>query len=515
MKSWYFEQKLTVELFFVSGVWPFWQIVDSTGSPNLKSLKSKKQDRKQEHKNEEGEMPESSDFDLSGGATTEAQGEHIEPASPYLELQIVSANQQELRLPFLYPRIDFAKSAPQVFPQGAGWEARLVGDSVELVHEDGNRQPLEVGSCFELEGVRVWLLDARRPAVGTLEGLTPPYVGKVWNLTNQQSWLGRKGKRLNHVEVNHSTVSRTHATFLPDRQGRIELLAESSGAPTAVNGKTIEAGQKMRLANGALIGCGELLFRFKASTETGSAESLLSINTLGTFQVKLGATDHAPNIGNEKAQFLLAALAVKWGEPRSVDWILSQFWPEVTTSRGRKNLSYTLVQLRENLGIKGTEQDNLFIRASSNVQLNPDRLADHDYIELVRLTEGRKPLTSKPILERAIRLYSGHFMPNCYDEWAEVVRQSLEADFTQTLLNTAQNSIQDFETVELATDKLRSLDPLNEEAVGLFMEACLHAAQPTRAVEAYEDLVKALNAEGLEPTTEVMKIYYKATLGLG
>ena len=118
MKSWYFEQKLTVELFFVSGVWPFWQIVDSTGSPNLKSLKSKKQDRKQEHKNEEGEMPESSDFDLSGGATTEAQGEHIEPASPYLELQIVSANQQELRLPSSTPGLILPNRPPRCFLRG-------------------------------------------------------------------------------------------------------------------------------------------------------------------------------------------------------------------------------------------------------------------------------------------------------------------------------------------------------------------------------------------------------------
>ena len=46
------------------------------------------------------------------------------------------------------------------------------------------------------------------------------------------------------------------------------------------------------------------------------------------------------------------------------------------------------------------------------------------------------------------------------------------------------------------------------------MEACLQSAQPQRAIEVYETLEKALKAEGLEPTTEVMKIYYKANLGL-
>lgn len=461
-------------------------------------------------------MSDKNEYDLSGGATTEAQGEHIEPASPYLELQVVSAKQQELRLPFLYPTIQFSKSATKVFPQGSDWEARLLGEGVELVHTDGTRRPLEVGECFELDGTRVWLLDARRPPVGTLQGLSEPYVGKVWNLTSQQTWLGRKGKRLNHIEVNHSTVSRTHATFIPDRQGRIELLAESSGAPTAVNGKTVEAGQKVRLSNGALIGCGEQLFRFTASVDSAAAESLLSMCTMGTFQVKLGGVDHAPSIGNEKAQFLLAAFAVQWGEPRSVDWLLAQFWPEVTATRGKKNLSYTLVQLRETLGIKGTDRDNLILRPSSNVQLNPERLADHDYTELKRLTRSRKALTSRPVLERVIRLYGGRFMPNCYDEWAEVVRQSLEADFTQTLLETAIHFGQkkNIDLVSMATSKLRELDPLHEEPVGIYMEACLEAAQPQQAIEAYKKLESTLKREGLEPCTDVMKIYYKANLGL-
>lgn len=462
-------------------------------------------------------MSGQSEFDLSGGATEEAKVEYIEPANAYLELQILSRDQQELRLPFLYPTIDFAKSAARVFPEGEGWKAVLKGERVELIHAEEEKRPLEVGQCFELEGARVWLIDARRPPVGTLQGMSPPYVGKVWNLTSQQTWLGRKGKRLNHVEVNHSTVSRTHATFLPDRQGRIELLAESAGAPTTVNGKAVEAGHKVRLGNGALIGCGEQLFRFNASSESAATESLLSINTMGTFQVKLGGTDYAPAIGNEKAQFLLAALAVKWGEPYSVDWVLSQFWPEASDTRGKKNLSYTLVQLRENLEIKGTEQDNLFLRVSSNIQLNPDRLADHDYNELKRLTQSKDALTSRSLLERVIRLYAGHFMPNCYDEWAEVIRQSLESDFVQTLLKTATHFMEkgEHDLVELATSKLTQLDPLHEEAVGLFMQSCLKAAQPARAIEAYETLDKALKAEGLEPSTDVMKIYYKANLGLG
>lgn len=204
------------------------------------------------------------------------------------------------------------------------------------------------------------------------------------------------------------------------------------------------------------------------------------------------------------------------GESRSVDWLLAQFWPEVPSVRGRKNLSYTLVQLRENLGIKDTQEDNLFIRSASTVQLNPERLDDHDYVELSRLTKTKQALTSRSVLERVILLYAGRFMPNCYDDWAEVVRHTLDRDFTETLIETARYFLQknDFSTLQLATGKLLELDPLHEEAAALQMEGALQAARPELAVSTYEMLEKNLRSEGLEPSTDVIKIYYKANLGL-
>lgn len=455
------------------------------------------------------------ELDLSGGATAEAVVDFNELAHSYLELQVLSAEQQEFRLPFIHAQIDLAEAAPAAFPNGCSWIAQLKGEEVELVHRaDGSKRPLVVGSSIDLEGARVWLLDARRPPVGTLLGLSAPYVGRVWNLTNQQTWLGRKGKRLNHIEVNHSTVSRTHLTFLPDHQGQVELLAESGS--TVVNGQSVEAGEKVRLQHGALIGCGEQLFRFSVPVHSEFSSSLLKMKTLGTFSVILGGQQYAAEIKNDKAQFLLAALAVSWGEPRSVEWLLAQFWPEAATARGRKNLSYTLVQLRENLGIKDTEDDDLFIRTASTVQLNPERLDDHDYVELSRLTRTKHALTSRAVLERVILLYGGQFMPNCYDDWAESVRHTLDSNFTDTLMASAQYFLDqgDFSTLQLATGKLLALDPLNEDAAGLQMEGALMAAKPEIAISTYEQLVKDLKADGLEPSTEVLKIYYKANLGL-
>lgn len=457
------------------------------------------------------------EFDISGGATDNVQIDYVEPAHAYLELQIVSPGQQEFRLPFLQQEIDLADQAAPAFSNGTSWVARLHGENVELVHKaTAEKRPLIVGDNIQLDGAHLWLLDVRRPPLGTLHGVSAPFTGKVWNLTNQQTWVGRKGKRLNHIELNDSTISRTHATFIPDRHGHIELLAESAGAPTSVNGQPVETGQTERLSHGALIGFGKLMFRLSLASEHSSVGSMLTMNTLGTFQVKLGGDNLGAEIRNEKAQFLLAALAVKWGEPQSVDWLLAQFWPEVTQSRGRKNLSYTLVQLKENLRLEENEECPLFLRTTSSVQLNPDRLDAHDLVEVQRLTQRRQPITSRSALERLNSLYGGRFLPSCYDEWAEIVRQTLEVDFSTTLLRTAEYYLErgELEDLQIAAGKLLELDPQNEEAVRLVMEGALKTAQPEVAVQAYRSLEKSLKVDGLEPDTELVKLYYRANLGI-
>ncbi len=460
-------------------------------------------------------MSEDSILDLSGGATAETVGDFTALAHSFLELQVLSAEQQEFRLPFIHREIALAQAAPTAFSPDCPWVARLKGEEVSLHNrEDGSQRPLTVGTSFEYDASRIWLLDARCPPVGTLLGLSSPYVGRVWNLTSQQTWLGRKGKRLNHIEVNHPTISRTHLTFLPDEQGQVELLAESG--TTVVNGQRVAAKGKLRLQHGALVGCGELLFRFSVPVRSEHAASLLKMKTLGTFSVLYGGRQFASEIKNEKAQFLFAALAVTWGDPRSVDWLLAQFWPEVPVARGRKNLSYTLVQLRENLGIKDSEDDNLFIRSTCTVQLNPERLEDHDFCELNRLTKTKQALTSRSVLERVLLLHGGRFLPACYDDWAEEVRHVLERDFSETLMATARYFLEknDFSTLCLAAGKLLELDPLHEEAATLRMEGALQASRPELAVATYDNLQRELRSEGLEPSTAAMKLYYRAKLGL-
>ncbi len=450
-------------------------------------------------------------------ATEIVELDYSELAHPYYELQILQADSEEFRLPFLRSTIPLDEENAG-FPGGSPWTALLDGDQVRLVHKEGSNGELvlSVGQSATIENATIFLTDVRQPPIGTLVGISAPYNGRVWSLGQRQTWLGRKGKRINHIELAHPTVSRNHATFWPESNGQVILWAEASGPPTTLNGKEIPAGQKARLSHGDLLGFGALLFRFQTLADPSSGDACLSVCTLGSFSVFLGGKDFAPEIRNEKARWLLAALAVKWGEARSVEWLLGQFWPDSSTSRARKNLGYTLGQIRDALGLEEENFESLVLRNQNSVGLNPDRLDSHDYMEVHRLTTGGQPLPSRTALDRLLALYQGPFLADCPEEWAETARLSLEKAVVRSLLSSARTfaEVHDLEAVELSFDKALEIDPVREEGAQVMMEAALAAGKPERAVAAYQKVERALKLYDAEPSTDLVKLYYRANLGL-
>ena len=451
-------------------------------------------------------------------ATENVLIESIVPAHAHLELQVVKEGQSEFRFPFLKEEIDLGSDAAVAFPEGSSWIARLEGGTVELKHRESDQKLLlAIGQHVEVEGRRIWLVDARQPPLGTLEGMTAPLTGRVWHLKSQQSWLGRKGKRHNHVELDHPTISRAHATFLPNANGRVSLLSESAGSGTAVNGQVLEPGVIRPLDHGDLLSFGQLTFRFSSQLEASGAESLLSIKSLGEFGVSLGTQlTLEKGLRNEKARWLLAYLAAHWGQSVPVESLMSKFWPDATTLRSRKNLSYNLRQLKESLGLEDDDYSSLLLRTPSTLQLNPERLATHDYVEVKKLVSSRQALTSEVALNRLLSLYRGPYLAGCYDDWAEVLRTKLEVEVVETLLATARYGVNQGQDamVNLAAQRLLTIDPLNEQPTILLMESALKNGEPESAVAAYESALKGLKAEGLEPDTEMMKLYYRASMGL-
>lgn len=450
-----------------------------------------------------------------GLPTEQAEVDAIAPVHSFYELQAVRPGATPYHLPFFSQTLEIGSLAPEAFPNGTEWSVRLEGEEVFLADSRGQRRPLVVGQSLELEGVRLTLVDLRRPPLAYLHGVSEAVVGRVWPLLEQQTCVGRKGKRINPIELSDATVSRTHATFLPAPAGSIELLNESS-APTLVNGAPMNSGARIVLSQGDLLTFGSSLFRFRLAVTSNSLDARLDLKTLGTFALELGGEPMPWQVTNPKAQWLLGLLGTRWGEPVSVEWIIGNFWPEASTSRARKNLGYALKQIRETLGLSEEAFDSLVLRTTSSLSLNPKRLGSHDFIEVRGASGGSAGLTSAASLERLCALYQGEFLPGCYDEWAEVERGKLSRDFLNALLRAGEHfrATRELESVKLAAAKIREIDPTEQQATRILMETALEAARPELALEAYRTLEKSLAREELEPDTELLKLRYRAELGL-
>lgn len=434
-----------------------------------------------------------------GDVTEQVQAHNEKPANAYLELQLIHHGLGEFRIPFITAEIDLSEMLAEAFPSSERWLAKLDGDGVSLEEVNlGLIHQLAVGDRVESGTNSFFLVDTRRPPVATLEGLSEPYIGRSWHIRLQKTFLGRAGKRINHIELSHPTVSRTHITFLPDSNGSVSLLNETKQSATTVNGNEVPEGKQCRLNHGDLLAVGELLFRFSSTGGLRDEGSVLSLTTLGTFLVELGATSNLESkIKQKKALWLLALLGTKWGKPVSVESIIDKLWPDVVVLRGRKNLSALLAHLQSAFGLDDEAFQELILRTPTSLQLNPSRLGSHDFTEVEKLTQGGEALTSEVALDRLLGLYQGSFLPGCYDDWAETMRQDLEAGLVDVLNSTARRASDTghYELVEKSCSRLLRIDPCDEDAAELWAQSARASGREDKALQIENDLQQAFDSD--------------------
>lgn len=451
-------------------------------------------------------------------ATENVELEDLELVHNHLELRIIQEGQREFRFPFFASEMRLAEIAPTVFSADSQWLVHLEEEIAVLsCPSTGQKHSLASGENLEIEGVRLWLIDVRKPPLAELEGVTPPFVGRVWHIKSHQSWVGRSGKRLNHVELNDPTISRTHATLIPDPNGCVSLLSESPASPTTVNGQRLSAGESLPLSHGDLLGFGKLLFRFASKGNTPTEGIRLFVNSLVHFRLAVGSENgQAIEIKSEKARHLFCLLATQWGEPLAVEPVIERFWPGVPATRGRKNLSYILGQLKEVFKELDLEFSELLLRTPATLTLEPRFLGAHDYLEVRKLVSGGKAVTSPSGVRRLLRLHTGPFLTVCYEDWAESLRKNLQQDVMTTLVASAEHHLQtgEAETCLLAANGALELDETHEKAALCVMQAHIHRTSPEEAVKFYERFERVLNHNSLEPSMELVKLFHRARLGI-
>lgn len=281
----------------------------------------------------------------------------------------------------------------------------------------------------------------------------------------------------------------------PARKAAVAALAQSTGPRSHALLQRLAAdadeGVK-RAAASALQG---------APVEEGPP--VLRIHSLGAFEVYRG-DERIPegDWQSRNVRHLLAYLA-RARRPVPVEQLLEQFWPDHPDT-GRKNLNWATSILRKCLG-----EADYVLRTGQSLQLNPDLPRWHDLDELERELETFDPLRAR----RALQLYRGPYLEDCYLDWALDIRNQLELRVLDAARRLAAGG-QPLETLEYAR-RVLEIDPCDQDAYMLLMQANLALDRPEEAVRQYEACCRMLRTElGLEPTIEMMREHQRALIAL-
>ncbi|MBX3169407.1 MAG: FHA domain-containing protein [Candidatus Eremiobacteraeota bacterium] len=440
-------------------------------------------------------------------------------ANAYLELHLLLADGSERWLSFGQESLPL----DPLCPEGEGWTAQVSDQTVHFAStaaslpclwqgHEVREAVLHPGESLELGATRIWLVDARRPELASLDSLEGMELPRHWPLRPQAYRMGRRtSSRHNHLEIPHPTVSRAQATLLPAQGGRFALLAESNTSPTAINGRRLEWNEIALLHHGDLIKVGQVSLRFRQTGHETAGKKILTVKSLGGFQVQWGELMLAETAWKvEKAGWLLARLAWAWGQPVSVDLIMEMLWPELPALRGRKNLSQCLGGLKQTLQLQKDEEE-LLLRTPASLQLNPSLLAEHDAYLVKRLADGQEAAG----WSKALDLYQGPFLPGNFTDWAELIRQELHGLVVDCAvkLSAHHSKMENWNAAVKEAQRGLVLDPCHEGLALQAMEANLHQGRSDQAVRCFEMVRKQLQTVlGVEPGIELLRLYHRAKL---
>lgn len=160
-----------------------------------------------------------------------------------------------------------------------------------------------------------------------------------------------------------------------------------------------------------------------ASLDTGDdGTAECSVQLLGTLQVHHRGTA-VIRFGGDKVRAMLAYLAVEADRPHAREAVAGLFWPDLPTNGALRNLTQTLVRLREALG-----SCEPIVTTRQAVQWR-DAAAEVDVATFIRLSASAEP----DDLARAAALYRGEFLagftvPECetFEEWLLLTRERLQ-----------------------------------------------------------------------------------------
>ena len=208
---------------------------------------------------------------------------------------------------------------------------------------------------------------------------------------------------------------------------------------------------------------------------------------------------------------LLARLAYHAGQVHDRAEIGELLWPDGDPDKMSANLRQALASLRRQIEIPPLPSGSVIRSDNARLSIDP-KMVSVDVAEFERtLDEARKesdPARRRPILERALALYRGEFLPGYAEEWVLLERARLEDIYVHTLRALAQCALEAGHSDQAIDVLHRSLikDPYNEPIHADLIRIHLEAGQPTRALEHYREVERRFADELGVPPDEALKV---------
>src|SRR5262245_3580359 len=206
---------------------------------------------------------------------------------------------------------------------------------------------------------------------------------------------------------------------------------------------------------------------------------------------------------SDKVRALLAYLATEADRPHTRAALAALFWPKQADSAALRNLSQTLVRLREVLG--HTDQTPAPLLITWQTIQWQSRAAEVDVADFARLARSSNPQD----LSQAAALYQGELLagfslPGCeaFEEWLLLMREHLQQQALAILHLLAEQHLEGQRWAEAAAAARRQLvlDRWREDAHRQLMRALAGAGDRAAALAAYQRCEQVLHDDlGIAP----------------
>jgi len=239
----------------------------------------------------------------------------------------------------------------------------------------------------------------------------------------------------------------------------------------------------------------------------------LRINTFGGLAVISSGYSGtiAPNQWKSaKARELLGLFLVNTGS-RGATWgeFALHLWPDFGTKTARNNFHFTLSTLRDTIGEQYIIHENNFYRLDkSKIQID---IWDFEelHIKFRQYRAQNKIHLADRCARNALKLMSGDFLPEFYNEAIQAKRTEIKnksEDFLMYMANRCIEKHEFQEAIRLAY-KIVEKDPVSEVAHEIIIRSYVELGERARALRQYERFTTILRQDfGLEPGIDIKNL---------